>query len=68
MFLNPFTQVLQDIRALLFYPDVAANRITAADRVRRRYGRLVPIGIAVATLVVGYLFFKRQEPWFAERT
>jgi ABC-2 type transport system permease protein len=67
VFLNPFSQVLQDIRALLFYPDVAANQITAASAFGG-LGRLVPIGIAIATLIVGYLFFRRQEPWFAERT
>ena len=31
------------------------------------FGRLIPIGIAAATLVVGLLLFKREEPWFAER-
>lgn len=66
VFLSPFTQVLQDIRALLFYPDVAANRITAASAFGS-FGRLVPIGIAIGILVLGYVFFKRQEPWFAER-
>ena len=66
VFLNPFTQVLQDIRALLFYPDVASNRITAASAFGG-LGRLVPIGIAIGTLVVGYVYFRRQEPWFAER-
>lgn len=66
VFLNPFTQVLQDIRALLFYPDVADNRITAASAFGG-LGRLVPIGIAIGILVFGYVFFRRQEPWFAER-
>ena len=66
VFLNPFTQVLQDIRALLFYPDVASNRITAASAFGG-LGRLVPIGIAIGILLFGYVFFRRQEPWFAER-
>ena len=30
-FLNPFTQVLQDIRAIVLYPDLPRTRITAAD-------------------------------------
>src|SRR5262249_15015026 len=30
-FLNPFTQVLQDIRAIVLYPDLAPNRITVAQ-------------------------------------
>ena len=29
-FINPFTQVLQDIRAIVLYPDLAPNKITAA--------------------------------------
>ena len=66
VFLNPFTQVLQDIRALLFYPDVATNRITAASAFGG-LGRIVPIGIAIGIFVLGYVFFRRQEPWFAER-
>ncbi len=66
VFLNPFTQVLQDIRAIVLYPDLATNRITATDAFGT-FGRLIPISIAVATLVVGYLYFRRQQPWFAER-
>ena len=66
VFLNPFTQVLQDIRALVLYPDLPGNTITAAEAFET-FGRLIPIGIAAATLVVGLLLFKREEPWFAER-
>ena len=66
VFLNPFTQVMQDIRALLFYPDKAENLVTAASAFGS-FGRIVPIAIAVGTLVVGYVVFKREEPWFAER-
>lgn len=65
VFLNPFTQVLQDIRALVLYPDLPANTITAAHAFGS-FGRMVPIAIAAATLVVGLLLFKREEPWFAE--
>lgn len=66
VFLNPFTQVLQDIRALLFYPDKPENLITASSAFGS-FGRILPIAIAVGSLVVGYLVFKREEPWFAER-
>ena len=62
-FLNPFTQVLQDIRALIIYPE----DITTATTALGTYGRLIPIGIAFATFVIGLWLFKRQEPWFAER-
>lgn len=67
IFLNPFAQILQDIRALLLYTDRPENRVTAATAFGS-YGRLLPISIALGTLVVGYLFFRREEPWFAERT
>jgi ABC-2 type transport system permease protein len=66
IFLNPFTQVLQDIRAIVLYPDEPENLITAAD-VFGTAGRLLPVGLAVAIFVVGYWVFKREEPWFAER-
>jgi len=66
VFLNPFTQVLQDIRALVLYPDLPANTITASEAFET-FGRLVPITIAGATFLVGLWLFRRDEPWFAER-
>lgn len=65
-FLSPFTQILQDIRSLVLYPDLESNKITAVDALGA-YGRLLPIAIAVAFLVAGVLFFRREEPWLAER-
>jgi ABC-2 type transport system permease protein len=62
-FLNPFTQVLQAIRALIIYPDDVTTATTALGI----YGRLIPVGIAFATFGVGLWLFKRQEPFFAER-
>ena len=66
-FLNPFTQVLQDIRAIVLYPDLAPNRITITDSFDASYARLVPIAIALGALAFGFYFFRRQEPWLAER-
>jgi ABC-2 type transport system permease protein len=66
-FLNPFTQVMQDIRALILYPDIRPNKITAADAFGTSLGRLIPIGIAFGVLALGLYLFKRDEPWFAER-
>jgi ABC-2 type transport system permease protein len=66
VFLIPFTQVLQDIRALMLFPDLPGNKITATEAFGTG-GRLIPIAIAFATLVLGLLLFKRDEPWFAER-
>jgi ABC-2 type transport system permease protein len=65
-FLNPFTQVLQGIRSVVLYPDVPGNKITAAQALGS-VGQIVPIAIALLTLVVGVVYFRRQEPWFAER-
>jgi ABC-2 type transport system permease protein len=64
-FLNPFTQVLQDIRVLVIYPD-ASTTVTAVDAFGP-LGRLVPIAIAFGTLALGALVFRREEPRFAER-
>jgi ABC-2 type transport system permease protein len=64
-FLNPLTQILQDLRALVLYPDLPSNKITAADALST--GRLLPIAIAAGILIGGLLLFRRYEPRFAER-
>lgn len=66
-FLSPITQILQDIRAIVLYQDLAPNRITVADAFGSSAGRLLPIGITLAVFAAGIFIFKRQEPWFAER-
>ena len=65
-FLNPFTQVMQDIRAIVLYPDLPGNKLTAADALAP-VGHALPIGIALATLAFGVALFRRESPWFAER-
>jgi ABC-2 type transport system permease protein len=65
-FLNPFVQILQDARALVFYDEVPANNVTAPD-VFGDFGRLIPVAIALAVFALGVALFKRYEPWFAER-
>jgi ABC-2 type transport system permease protein len=66
-FLNPITQILQDIRAIVLYQDLAPNLITANDAFGSSAGRLIPIGITLAVFAAGFALFKREEPWFAER-
>jgi ABC-2 type transport system permease protein len=66
-FLSPLTQILQDFRAIVLYPDVAPNLITANDAFNSSAGRLIPIAIAFAVFGLGVWMFRRQEPWFAER-
>jgi ABC-2 type transport system permease protein len=63
-FLNPFVQIMQDVRKLVVYKTPV---ITAQSVLHTTDGRLLPIGIAFATLAVGLLLFKRESPWFAER-
>lgn len=67
VFLNPLTQVLQDVRALILYDDLAPNRITAAEVLHGSAGRLLPIAVALGALVLGLVVFRRESPWFAER-
>lgn len=67
VFLNPLTQVLQDIRAIILYPDLYPNKITAAGAFGSSAARLLPVSIAIGTFVIGLRFFRREEPWFAER-
>ena len=64
--LNPFTQVMQDIRALVLY-DAPVGSIATASDVLGTAGHLYPIGIAFAVLAIGVWLFRREEPWFAER-
>lgn len=66
VFISPFSQIIQDIRAILLYPDLAANKITAADALGD-WGHLVPISVTVLVLVFGIWLFRRYEPWYAER-
>jgi ABC-2 type transport system permease protein len=67
VFLNPLTQVLQDIRAIVLYPDLLPNRLTIGDAFGTEAARLIPVAIAFAVFAVGLVFFRREEPWFAER-
>jgi ABC-2 type transport system permease protein len=63
VFLNPFTQILQDVRRILL-PETAMQTVTTAYGAN---GRLVPIAIAFLVLALGWGLFKHEEPWFAER-
>jgi ABC-2 type transport system permease protein len=64
-FLSPLTQIIQDLRAVVLYPDLPSNKITAADALA--LGHLLPIAIAVCIFVGGLLLFRRHEGKFAER-
>lgn len=62
MLLNPFTQVLQDVRAIIIYPDDVIAAPAAFSPLR-----LLPLLVTAVVLALGIGIFKREEPWFAER-
>lgn len=66
VFVNPFTQIIQDARALVLHPEPHGAIVTVTQALGP-YGRLAPIGLTVLLLIVGLLVFKHEEPWFAER-
>jgi ABC-2 type transport system permease protein len=62
VFLNPFVQAMQDVRAIFLGPSV-----DTADDILGDFGRLAPMAIALVVLALGIAVFKREEGWFAER-
>lgn len=63
-YLNPLVQVVQDIRWAVV-PSSAT--ITAPHVYGSPFGELIPVFVALVLVVGGYAFFRREEPWFAER-
>jgi ABC-2 type transport system permease protein len=64
-FLNPFLQVMQDVRQAILGGS-GPNDLTATD-VYGPGGRLIPIGIAVILFLAALVFFRRESRYFAER-
>jgi ABC-2 type transport system permease protein len=62
-YLNPFVQVLQDVRALMSGGDYPYATVTS---VYGEGGRLIPVAIAVGTFLLGFVLFQRDAPHFAE--
>ncbi len=60
---NPFAAVLEQAR----HAFVSAEFPTAAEAIGGGLLILIPIGIALATLVIGFVVFDRQAPYVAER-
>ena len=60
--LNPFVQVMQDVRVVLLGHDATTAGVTA-----RLDSRLWPIAIAAAVLAAGLALHRRESPRFAER-
>jgi ABC-2 type transport system permease protein len=64
-FLSPLVQIIEDARWALI-PNRAV--ITAPVVYGTPFGELLPLGVGVLVVVGGYAFFRRESPWFAERT
>jgi ABC-2 type transport system permease protein len=63
-FLNPFAQVSQDIRSIVL---PSSGTVTATTVYGSPLGELIPIAVGLLLFGTGYLFFRREEPWLAER-
>jgi len=67
VFLNPLTQILQDVRSIILRPDIRPNRITVADAFHTGAARLLPIAVVLVFIASAVALFRREEPYFAER-
>jgi len=65
-FLNPFVQVMQDVRNVVLGSS-GPNDLTAADVYAGYGGRLIPIAIATALFVGALAYFRREGRYFAQR-
>jgi ABC-2 type transport system permease protein len=63
MLLNPFTQVMQDVRGIIDYPNHDVIAAPAAFSPLR----ILPLVIWAFTLALGILMFKHEEPMLPER-
>jgi ABC-2 type transport system permease protein len=66
-FLNPFVQVMQDIRHVVLGGSSGPFDTTAAAVYAGAGGRLWPIAIALAVFLGGLALFRRESRHFAER-
>jgi ABC-2 type transport system permease protein len=66
-FLNPFVQVMQDIRHVMLGGSSGPFDVTVAAAFGGSAGRLVPAAVAVAVFLFGFSVFRHQARYFAER-
>jgi ABC-2 type transport system permease protein len=57
---NPFVQVLQDVRDIVFGAPSSVTDVLGNS------GRLIPLGITATALVLGIAVYRREAPRFAE--
>jgi nitrate reductase gamma subunit len=60
---NPFAAILQEARHVFIDPAYP----TAASAIGGTTLLMIPVGLGVATLVGGFLLFKRRAPLVAEQ-
>lgn len=62
LLLNPMATAIQDARYAL-----VTHKTTTIDTLyANQYARLIPYAITVAVLLIGFLYFKKKAPHFAE--
>jgi ABC-2 type transport system permease protein len=62
LLINPMAQAIQDARNVL----VTNHTLTIAEVFHTPAARLIPLGISVAVLILGVLYFKKEAKYFAE--
>src|SRR5262245_42167714 len=62
---NPFGQIIEDVRSLVLYDD--RNAILTTTDVLGTGARLIPLAIVAAFVAAAMLIFRRDEPTLAER-
>lgn len=65
-FLNPFVQIMQDVRDAVLGAS-GPNDVTAADVYAGVGGRAIPMAIALVIFIGALAFFRREGKYFAER-
>jgi ABC-2 type transport system permease protein len=66
-FLNPFVQVMQDVRHAVLGGASGPNDATAATVYAGALGRVIPTAIVAILFLGGLAFFRRESRYFAER-
>lgn len=66
-FLNPFVQIMQDIRHVVLGGTSGPYDVSAATVFAGAGGRLIPFLVLTLLSLTAFFFFKRQSRYFAER-
>lgn len=61
--INPLAQIFQDMRSVMITPET----LTTKQVFDSQLGRIIPMLIVLATLIIGAWYFKRNSKYFAEQ-